>query len=161
VVFIDPKAQPDSRVQVPDVCGLLGSEKARSLLKQAGLEFAAYTMAEGGRILVKPPNYNQLAQAKIIQQTPAAGSTVAAGTVVACVFEQAKKNPPQPVTVPNVVGKSQAEAEQALAAAGLTMKALNTATNARAVNQSPMAGVAAKPGDCVTVDFQAKKAAGK
>jgi beta-lactam-binding protein with PASTA domain len=131
------------------------------MLKQAGLEFAGYELAEALQVLVKPTNYNQLAQAKIIRQAPAAGATVPAGTVVTCIFELPKKNTPQSATVPNLIGKTQAEAERALADAGFTMKALNASANARAVSQSPMAGAAAKPGDCVMVDFQAKKSGGK
>jgi beta-lactam-binding protein with PASTA domain len=161
VVFLYPKSQPEPRVQVPDVCGIVGSDKARALLKQAGLEFAGYIMADGGRVLVAPPTYNQLAQAKIVQQIPAARTTATPGTVVVCIFEHAKKNAPQSIAVPNIIGKTQAEAERALSDAGLTMKALNGAANARAINQSPSAGAMVKPGECITVDFQAKKAGGK
>src|SRR5262249_28077437 len=156
-----PAAPTFLSLRVPDVCGIVGAEKASALLKQAGLEFAAYSMVNGQRALVLPNNYSQLAQSKVAQQSPPARTSVAPGTIVECTFEPPKKSSPAQVTVPNVVGKTQAEAERALTNSGLVMKAQNTAPNARAVAQNPPAGVSAKPGDSVTVDFGAKKPGGK
>ncbi|HEV3145332.1 MAG TPA: PASTA domain-containing protein [Gemmataceae bacterium] len=162
VVSFGPTAvSPVLRALVPDICGVVGADKASARLRQAGLELAAYNMIDGRRTLVLPKNYNQLAQCKVMQQTPPAKSSVAPGTVIECTFEPLRKSPPAQVTVPNVAGKAQADAERALADAGLTMKALNAAPNGRAVAQNPAAGMPAKPGDCVTVDFGAKKPSGK
>ncbi len=89
--------------------------------------------------------------AGVISQNPAAGSSIAAGASdsVNLVISSG----PQ-VTIPNVVGQSQANAASAITGAGLTVGTLTqqtsgTVSSGNVISQSPAAGTQANAGAAV------------
>jgi len=86
----------------------------------------------------------------VISQTPVGGSNADKGTVVTLVVSQG----PKTVTVPNVVGKTAADAGKAIEDVGLTFKVnkLSTRGPGRVVGQTPAAGSRVKAGSLVLLD---------
>jgi len=131
-------------VAVPYVVGLTRTA-AEAALTGAGLTLGAVTESYSATV----PAGN------VMSQTPAAGTEVAAGTAVALEVSLGP-DPASDRPVPNVAGLTCAEAEAALAAAGLT---LGTVTEAYSeilaaglvTDQNPPAGTPAAPGTAVSV----------
>jgi hypothetical protein len=98
--------------RVPNLLGVTGAENAGKILKQAGLDFAAYRIVDGRRVLIVPKNYPQLENLKVTQQLPAQGTLVAGLTCVECVFAARREVPPPQITPPNVIGKSNVKSEK-------------------------------------------------
>jgi beta-lactam-binding protein with PASTA domain len=73
-------------LRVPNLLGVTGAENAGKILKQAGLEFAAYRIVDGKRVLIVPKNYAQLVNLKVVQQSPAQGTLVPGRTCVECIL---------------------------------------------------------------------------
>ena len=95
-------------VSVPNVVGMTQAA-ASSALTSAGLTVGTITQAYSSTV----------ASGSVISQTPVSGASVASGTAVNLTVSQG----PQPivmVTVPDVSGMTQANAEAAVIAAGLT-----------------------------------------
>lgn len=91
-------------------------------------------------------------EGNVISQNPAAGAPVAPGTEVDLVISRGVR----PVTVPNVVGRTQASAERAVTDAGLVVGAVteqyhNTAPKGQVIAQSPSAGTEVSRGAAVNL----------
>lgn len=122
---------------VPNVVGMT-ADAARSKLTEAG--FACKTVGDG---------------AAVTDQTPAGGAIVP-GNATVILYLGAEK-PDALCTVPDVTGKTAAEANQALANAGLILKVAGTTTttagNVHAMSQDHAGGTQAAAGTVVTVRF--------
>ena len=126
-------------VQVPNVVGLAES-KAQAALVTAKLKVGLVTKANSTTVPV----------GSVISQTPAAGTSAAAGSGV----DLAVSFGPAPVTVPNVVGMAQAKAEASITGAGLIVGSVATATSAtvapgNVISQTPIGGASAAAGSAV------------
>ncbi|MFO7974672.1 MAG: C45 family autoproteolytic acyltransferase/hydrolase [Candidatus Hydrogenedentota bacterium] len=129
---------PES-VEVPDVVGMTEAE-AETALTDVGLGVGNVTDEYSDTV----------AEGEVISQSPEAGADVLWGSAVDLVVSLG----PEPVTVPNVVGMSQSEAEAALVDAGLTVGAVSEAysdtVSAEAViEQTPSAGTEVFSNDAV------------
>ena len=74
----------------------------------------------------------------VTHQNPAAGQSVLQGTTVVLTVSSAGQNPPQTVTVPDLIGETRAAADSALARLGLQAQFGGTGTTV--THQSPAAG---------------------
>jgi beta-lactam-binding protein with PASTA domain len=93
-----------------------------------------------------------VASGTVISQTPAAGGSVAPGTAVALTVSKGV----QPVTVPNVVGQTQAAASTTITGASLTVGTITQAFSATVpsgtvISQTPTAGGSVAPGTAVAL----------
>ncbi len=129
-----------AQVGVPDVTGETESA-ATSRLQSAGFQ-------------VKTTNQTTTSTAAgtVISQSPAGGRQVAPGSTVTLVVAQA----PTTAKVPNVVGKSAADASSALTAAGFTVTQQPQSTtkkkkNGVVLSQTPGANSTANKGSSVTI----------
>ena len=126
-------------VPTPSLLGL-DRAAAESALAAAGLTLGSVT-----------ESYDASAAAgAVASQTPAPGLDAVKGSSVAVVISKG----PEPVAVPNVVGKTKADAIALLETAGFKVKAAdkdNKAKKGTAVAQSPAAGKLAQPGSTVSV----------
>jgi len=90
---------------------------------------------------------------QVMSQTPAAGASVAAGSAVSLVVS---KGPAPAVTVPNVVGLTQAAAGAVIGGAGLTLGSVTETFSAavpagQVVSQTPAAGASVTAGSAVSL----------
>ena len=134
-----PPAQ--GAVTVPDVVGLSQSA-AEEALTAVGLSAQVVGRRESG---TAPPG-------TVLVQTPAAGGKVAKGGTVSLIVATR----PQLVTVPNVVGKQEAQAAAELGAAGFKVATRNEPVAepeavGQVVEQVPPAGLQLRPGEKVTI----------
>ncbi len=88
----------------------------------------------------------------VIAQNPSAGTTVTSGTAVSLVVSSG----PPPVTVPNVVGDTQAAASSAITAQGLTVGSVTTQSSSSVasgdvISESPSAGTSVAKGSAVNL----------
>ena len=122
---------------VPNVVGL-SAEEAKTKLESAG--FACKTVGSG---------------AEVTDQTPAGGAIVPNNATILLYLGEEK--PDTPATMPEVVGMTAAEANQAITNAGLIMKVTGATSsssgNVRAISQSAAAGTQLERGSVVTVQF--------
>ena len=95
--------------EVPNVTGMSQSE-ARKKIEEAGLAWGDVTTEDS-------PSTQE---GNVVRTNPAAGTSMSRGETVSIVVSSGR------TTVPDVVGKSQDEAQAAIEAAGLTY---NTTTN--------------------------------
>jgi serine/threonine-protein kinase len=125
-------------VATPNVVGL-GTSEASAALAAVGLTLG--TVSE---------NYDASAAAgTVISQVPAAGTATPKGSPVALIVSKGVK----PVAVPNVKGKTQAAATDALMDVGFKVKVLtahSSVTKGNVISQSPSAGMV-QPGSTVTI----------
>jgi beta-lactam-binding protein with PASTA domain len=125
-------------IKVPNVVGN-AQAAAQTAITAAGLTVGTVTTANSATVPI----------GRVISQTPAAGSNVAAGSAVALVVSLGAK-------VPNVVGNTQAAAQTAITAAGLTVGRVTTANSTtvpigRVISQTPAAGSNVAPGSAVAL----------
>ena len=122
---------------VPNVVGL-SLDEAKTKLESAG--FACKTVGSG---------------AEVTDQTPAGGAIVPNNATILLYLGEEK--PDTPATMPEVVGMTAAEANQAITNAGLIMKVTGATSsssgNVRAISQSAAAGTQLERGSVVTVQF--------
>lgn len=122
---------------VPNVVGET-AENAKSRLEAAG--FSCRTVGSGDTVT---------------DQTPAGGAIVPNNATI--ILYLGAEKPTAPCTVPNVVGKTAAEANRLLTDAGLIMKVSGTTAsssgNVKALSQNREAGTEAPSGTVVTVQF--------
>ena len=122
---------------VPNVVGL-AAEAAKTKLKNAG--FAYRTVGDGN---------------SVTDQTPAGGAIVPNNATIVIYLGAEKSD--APCVVPDVMGKTAAEANTALTNAGLIMKVTGTTTtssgNVHAIAQDQAAGTELAAGSVVTVQF--------
>ena len=126
---------------VPNVVGQTQAA-AQAAITAAGLTNGAGSTANSATV----------AAGSVISQNPAAGSNVAPGSAVSLVVSLG----PALVTVPNVVGQTQAAAQAAITAAGLANGAGSTANSATVaagsvISQNPAAGSSVAPGSAVSL----------
>jgi hypothetical protein len=126
-------------VALPDVVGLTQAA-AEQAITGAGLTVGTIIQAYD----------NTVPAGNVVSQNPSAGSAVPPGSTVDLVVSLG----PEPVPVPDVVGLTQADAEQAITAAGLTVGTIiqaydNTVPVGNVVSQNPSAGSAVAPGSTV------------
>ena len=122
---------------VPNVVGKTAAD-ARAVLEGAG--FSCKTVGSGETVT---------------DQTPAGGAIVPNNASIILYLGTEKSD--TPCTVPNVLGKTAAQANQALTDAGLIMKVTgatsSTSGNVFAISQDKEAGTELKAGSVVTVQF--------
>ena len=127
---------------VPNVVGKSAAD-AKTVLESAG--FSCKTVGSGETVT---------------DQTPAGGAIVPNNANIILYLGAEKSN--APCTVPNVVGKTAAQANQALTDAGLIMKVAgatsSTSGNVFAISQDKEAGTELKAGSVVTVQFGSQSA---
>jgi beta-lactam-binding protein with PASTA domain len=127
---------------VPNVVGQQQAAAA-SAITTAGLAVGTVTQA----------SHATVPAGAIISQDPTGGSNVPPGSTVSLVVSV---GPPVPTEVPNVVGQSRADAEQALLAAGFTLGTI-TEVNDPAValgnitSQTPAGGTTALRGSAINL----------
>ena len=127
---------------VPNVVGKTAAD-AKAVLEGAG--FACKTVGSGETVT---------------DQTPAGGAIVPNNATIILYLGAEKSDAPS--TVPNVLGKTAAQANQALTDAGLIMKVAgatsSTTGNVFAITQDKEAGTELKAGSVVTVQFGSQSA---
>ena len=127
---------------VPNVEGKTAAD-AKAVLEGAG--FACKTVGSGETVT---------------DQTPAGGAIVPNNATIILYLGAEKSDAPS--TVPNVLGKTAAQANQALTDAGLIMKVAGatsaTSGNVFAISQDKEAGTELKVGSVVTVQFGSQSA---
>ena len=127
---------------VPNVVGKTAAD-AKTILESAG--FACKTVGNGETVT---------------DQTPAGGAIVPNNANVILYLGTEKSD--APCTVPNVVGKTAAQANQALTDAGLIMRVAGTTSatsgNVFAIAQDKEPGTELKAGSVVTVQFGSQSA---
>ena len=127
---------------VPNVVGKTAAD-AKAVLEGAG--FACKTVGSGETVT---------------DQTPAGGAIVPNNATIILYLGAEKSDAPS--TVPNVLGKTAAQANQALTDAGLIMKVAGatsaTSGNVFAISQDKEAGTELKAGSVVTVQFGSQSA---
>lgn len=121
------------------------------------LTLSAATTALTNETLVVGTITNQfhgsVALGSVISSNPAAGSAVPENSTVNLVVSN---GPPPPVTVPNVVGSTQAAATTALQGAGLVVGTVSTQSSSTVasgsvISQDPAAGATAATGSAVNL----------
>ena len=132
---------PSAGVSVPDVVGLT-QVAATSAITAAGLTVGTVSTAFSATVTA----------GLISGESPAAGTSVAAGSAVTLVVSTSSP----PVGVPNVVGLSQTAATTALTGAGLTVGTVSTASSTTVgaglvSSESPAAGTSVAAGSAVTL----------
>lgn len=138
----DPKPEPKTEPVDPGgtekpVCpvmpALVGGSKQAALdtLKAAGIT----------DVITMPGPFGNQVEPQVAEQTPAAGAAVCAGTQVKLIIT---KNPPVP-PMPDVVGKTEADARAALAILNttitVTQEASATVAAGKVIGQDPLPGV--------------------
>ena len=122
---------------VPNVVGM-DMESARAKLENAGFTFR--TVGNGGEVTA---------------QTPEGGAIVPNNAAIVLYLGEEKNDALR--TVPDVTGKTAAEANQALTNAGLIMRVTGATStgsgNVKAISQDRAAGMELAPGSVVTVRF--------
>lgn len=126
-------------VSVPNLVGLSISE-ATSKAQAAG-----FTIYQSGS------DYSsQYAEGLVMSQSPTSGQKASKGSAIAYVVSLGTSN----VSVPNVVGYTEAGAKSAIESAGLVFKKTTQASSEAAgtvISMNPNAGESVKPGSTVTV----------
>jgi serine/threonine-protein kinase len=127
------------QVSVPDVVGL-DKAVASAKIKDAGLNLTQELVDSDSP------------KGRVIAQDPTGGSTVNKGTRVALQISRG----PQKVSVPDVVGQAQSDAEATLQDAGFKVKVVERETAAtdqfgKVLRQSPPSGTDAVKGSVVTI----------
>ncbi len=136
--------KPPSEVKVPNVVGMTQAN-AQSALVNAGLAPSFVNQADDAP------------KGQAFDQEPASGQSVAPDTVVLVAISTGPDQTPEPstVAVPAVIGKTQADAEQALTSAKLTSQVVQSysATVAKGTvgQQWPPAGNKVSPGTPVAL----------
>ncbi len=132
---------PKPLVAVPDVVNM-SQDAASAVIIGADLAVGTVTQAYSSTV----------ASGSVLSQIPAAGESVSSGTPVLLTVSEG----PQPVTVPNLVGLAQAEAQTALTGVGLAVGEVARQHNATVpwgsvISQSPEAGASVAPGTAVAL----------
>ena len=132
-------ATSEPAISVTDVSGMTAAQ-AKSALEKQGLK------------VVTANSYSDTVEkGKVISQTPAAGSSAAAGSTVTLIISDG----PEEITVPNVKGKTQATAQSTLEGEGfnttVTTQFDEKVEQGKVISQSPASGTKAKRGDTVNI----------
>lgn len=130
------------KVEVPDLENKT-ADQAKKLLTDAGLKDGGYTEEYS----------NSVEAGKVISQTVKAGKKVDSGTSVSYVVSKGKE-PAKTVTVPNVTGKSLADAIKALSNKGLYYKEVQAdspSPSGIVVEVDPGEGTSVEVGSTITL----------
>jgi beta-lactam-binding protein with PASTA domain len=136
-------------ISVPNVVGTSQSA-ATTAITGAGLTLGTVTMASSATV----------AAGDVISQNPAAGASVASGSAVNLTVSSG----PAAVSVPSVVGDTQAAATIAITGAGLTLGTVTTASSGtvaagNVISQNPAAGTSVASGSAVNLTVSSGPAA--
>ncbi len=137
-----------AEVSVPNVVG--GTQAAATTaLASVGLNVGTVTTQASSTV----------ASGKVISESPTAGTSVNAGSAVSLVISTG----PAQVSVPNVVGGTQAAATTALTSAGLivgsvTTQASSTVASGNVISESPVAGTSVNVGSAVNLVISGERA---
>ena len=128
------------QVEVPDLNGM-NADQAKQALTKAGL-----TASQGTAVAS-----DEVAKDKVATQDPAAGTKVEKGSTVTFSLSSG----PESVSVPDITGMSEKEAQAALSNAGLTgslsdRKASDKVAEGDIISQSPSAGKKVSKGSKVS-----------
>jgi beta-lactam-binding protein with PASTA domain len=128
-------------VSVPNVVGLTEAA-ATSALSSAGLMIGTIGTVRSATVPA----------GSVISENPVAGTSVATGSAVNLTFSAG----PPPVSVPNVVGLTQAAATSALTSDSLTVGTISTAssvtvTSGSVISESPVAGTSVAANSAVNL----------
>ena len=139
----EEEEEPVPDVVVPPVTGMTES-MARSTIIGAGL--ATGTVSTSHSTVVD--------SGCVINQNPAAGALIPSGSVICLVVSDGP--PPAPVSVPGVVGKTQAAAQAAISSAHLSVGTVtqdfsDTVAAGSVISQSPSAGTSVSQGSSVNM----------
>ena len=131
-------------VPVPAVVGQTQAA-ATTAITGAGLVLGTVSQTSSGTVPV----------GRVISQSPTAGTGVPQGSAVNLVVSTGPSGPP-PVSVPAVVGQTQAAATAAITGAGLVLGTVSqtsspTVPAGRVISQSPTAGTNLPPGSAVNL----------
>lgn len=140
--------EPPAQVTVPDIRGET-VDNAETLLAGAGLSLGSVTEDFSSSVPV----------GLVISQDPGAGQTVDEGSSVSIVISKGAE-PPAQVTVPGVMGDTEAAAAAAINAAGLVpssvaVPAPNPGDVGLVLGQNPGGGSLADPGSTVVIEIGA------
>jgi beta-lactam-binding protein with PASTA domain len=130
-----------AQVTVPNVVG--DTQNAASIgLIGVGLTVGTVTMTSSGTV----------PSGDVISENPIAGTTVSSGSSVSLSVSSG----PPPVSVPNVVGDTQAAASTAITGAGLTVGTVTTQSSGTVpsgdvISESPAAGTSVASGSAVNL----------
>jgi serine/threonine protein kinase/beta-lactam-binding protein with PASTA domain len=129
----------EAAIKVPDVVGKT-SQEAGTLLGQAGLKMTK-----------TQENSSTVSEGEIIRQSPSGGTSVKAGSTVAVVVSAG----PETVSVPSLVGKSEADARSELGAKNLKVQ-VNYQSSAledkdKVLEQNPSSGTEVDKNSTVTI----------
>src|SRR5437016_5438406 len=143
-LVVSSGAPAPTPVAVPNVVGQTQAS-ATSAITSAGLTAGAVTQQSSTTV----------ASGSVISESPAAGTSVAKCSAVNLVVSSGAP-PPTPVTVPNVVGETQASATSAISAAALTVGAVTqqsstTVASGNVISESPAAGTSVASGAAVSL----------
>ena len=132
---------PQPVVIIPNVVGLTQAS-AQSAITAAGLTVGVITQAYSATVPA----------GSVISQNPAAGTSGLPSAAVSLVISKGA----QPATVPNVVGKTQTAAQNAITAAGLTVGIVTQVYSATVpagsvISQNPAAGTSVLSGTVVSL----------
>ena len=130
-----------AQVSVPNVVGLTQAAATTSLTS-AGLVVGTVTTQSSSTV----------ASGSVISEAPTAGTSVNVGSAVSLVISSG----PAKVSVPNVVGLTQAAATTSLTSAGLavgtvTTQSSSTVASGDVISESPAAGTSVNVGSAVNV----------
>lgn len=124
------------QVEVPDVTGSTAA-RAQSALEEAGLTSRVVDVYD-----------DNVPEGSVVSQSPKAGTSVDEGAEVSLSVSQGSK-PPANVSVPDVSGQTQAQAEQTLEDASLKSTAVDaysdTVPSGSVVSQAPTSGSSVAP----------------
>ncbi|NTU70627.1 MAG: PASTA domain-containing protein [Coriobacteriia bacterium] len=141
VVYVVSMGAAPNKVKVPDITGKTQSE-ASAAIEKAGLKAS-----------VQRAYSDTVAKDRVMLQNPAKGASVDPGSLVSYVLSLGKSS--KSVTVPNVVGRREADASSALSGAGLSVQVnrQQSATVAKGVviSQMPPAGSKTAAGGVVGI----------
>jgi beta-lactam-binding protein with PASTA domain len=130
VIYVVSKGKAPEKAKVPDITGDK-QDDADAAIEKADLKPSAQKAYS-----------DTVAKGVIVLQNPAASASVSPGSVVSYVVSLGK--PTSAVTVPNVVGKKEADAASALQSAGLSVETYRQADPKVAkgvvISQMPPAG---------------------
>ncbi len=116
---------------------------------------AATTAITGAGLVagtVTKQSSSTVASGSVISESPVAGTSVSAGSAVNLVVSSG----PAPISVPNVVGDTQAAATTAITGAGLvagtvTTQSSSTVASGSVISESPVAGTSVSTGSAVNL----------
>jgi beta-lactam-binding protein with PASTA domain len=147
-------AEPGTRVDIVVSQGKNPEAKVPDVVGKSEAD-AAKTLEDAGFEVVPSPTYNETVPVgQVVGQDPAGGATANRGSAVTITVSQGPQ-PPETATVPNVVGKQEAEAVDALQKAGYQVAIVDVYSDVvpqGAVGlQSPVGGSITEPGITVGI----------